>query len=44
MNKKLQALVGAGAMAWSAMAMSAAQAADTIKVGAALSFGYDGDF
>ncbi|MAL39009.1 MULTISPECIES: urea ABC transporter substrate-binding protein [Thalassospira] len=33
MNKKLQALVGAGAMAWSAMAMSAAQAADTIKVG-----------
>ncbi|MBN8195611.1 MULTISPECIES: urea ABC transporter substrate-binding protein [Thalassospira] len=33
MNKKLQALVGAGALAWSAMAMSAAQAADTIKVG-----------
>ena len=33
MNKKLQALVGAGAIAWSAMAMSAAQAADTIKVG-----------
>ena len=33
MNKKLQALIGAGAMAVSAMAMSAAQAADTIKVG-----------
>ncbi|WP_286792798.1 urea ABC transporter substrate-binding protein [Thalassospira sp. UBA4513] len=33
MNKKLQALVGAGAMAVSAMAMSAAQAAETIKVG-----------
>ncbi|MDG4717380.1 MULTISPECIES: urea ABC transporter substrate-binding protein [Thalassospira] len=33
MNKKLQALVGAGALALSTMAMSAAQAADTIKVG-----------
>ena len=33
MNKKLQALIGAGAMAVSAMAMSAAQAAETIKVG-----------
>ena len=33
MNKKLQALISAGAMAVSAMAMSAAQAADTIKVG-----------
>ncbi|WP_033070545.1 urea ABC transporter substrate-binding protein [Thalassospira australica] len=33
MNKKLQALVGAGALAVSAMAMSAAQAAETIKVG-----------
>lgn len=33
MNKKLQALVGAGALALSAMTMSAAQAADTIKVG-----------
>ncbi|MCC9620896.1 urea ABC transporter substrate-binding protein [Thalassospira sp. MA62] len=33
MNKKLQALVGAGALAWSAMAMTAAQAAETIKVG-----------
>ncbi|HBN48064.1 urea transport system substrate-binding protein [Thalassospira sp. MBR-102] len=33
MNKKLQALMGAGALAWSAMTMSNAQAADTIKVG-----------
>lgn len=33
MNKKLQALISAGAMAVSAMAMSAAQAAETIKVG-----------
>ncbi|NIZ00429.1 urea ABC transporter substrate-binding protein [Thalassospira lucentensis] len=33
MNKKLQALMGAGAMALSVMTMSAAQAADTIKVG-----------
>lgn len=33
MNKKLQALVGAGALALSVMTMSAAQAADTIKVG-----------
>ncbi|PKR56649.1 MULTISPECIES: urea ABC transporter substrate-binding protein [Thalassospira] len=33
MNKKLQALMGAGALALSVMTMSAAQAADTIKVG-----------
>ncbi|WP_037987654.1 urea ABC transporter substrate-binding protein [Thalassospira permensis] len=33
MNKKLQALMGAGALAWSAITMSNAQAADTIKVG-----------
>ena len=33
MNKKLQALMGAGALAWSAMTMSNAQAADTIEVG-----------
>ncbi|OSQ49093.1 urea ABC transporter substrate-binding protein [Thalassospira alkalitolerans] len=33
MNKKLQALMGAGALAWSAMTLSTAQAADTIKVG-----------
>ncbi|MFH1806517.1 MAG: urea ABC transporter substrate-binding protein [Pseudomonadota bacterium] len=33
MNKKLQALFGAGALAFSTLAMTPAQAADTIKVG-----------
>lgn len=44
MNKKLQALMGAGALAWSAMTMSNAQAADTIKVGVLHSLWDDGDF